>query len=58
MELTDVFITVTTVYKIQLPFTGDDSTKRKAEEIYETTDSEDMEGFIEDKTVEYVVENP
>jgi hypothetical protein len=57
MELTEVFITVTTVYKIQVLAKSKSDAESKAREIYETSEPEDLEEF-EDKTVEYVVENP
>jgi hypothetical protein len=58
MELTDVFITVTTVYKIPIWARNKTEAEQKAKEKYETAHPEDLEGFINEKTVEYVVENP
>lgn len=57
MELTDVYITVTTVYKIPIHASSESDAESKAKQIYETTHPEDLEEFST-KTVEYVVENP
>jgi hypothetical protein len=57
MELTDVFITVTTVYKIPIWARSKTEAEQKAKEKFETTHPEDLEEFSH-TTVEYVVENP
>lgn len=58
MEMTDVFVTVTTVYKIPVQFKGTTDAELSAKWIFETTDPEDLEKHKESKTVEYIVENP